>query len=317
LNRTGLSVLLGLLAGFVALVGLSAVYPSVDDLWVENPFWNGLSEFYVETKPTRVAELSELRVPAPGNSTLFIVGPSTGFSAEQADSVGDYLSGGGTVVLADDFGTGNQLLMLLGLETRFDGGLLKDPLFRDGNALMPLIPVNDYGGGLVLNHATVLSVGDGARVTGWTSPYRIVVGVEEAARPALTPLPVAAEIPVGWGRLVVLADSSPFINSMIDRGDNRGLLEELAGGEVYIDEGHSVPSRLTLVKEALTYTYTVFGNLELRYGLAAVLVAGVSMVRLSEEAEQVDEVEALMRVHPEYDRELVERLHRERVRAGR
>ena len=315
MKRTRLSVLLGLLAAFTLLVGVSAVYPSVDDLWVENPFWNGLSEFYRETKPTRLEELTQLGdVPVPGNSTLFMIGPSTEFSPLEVTEVNKYIVRGGTVVLADDFGTGNQLLEGLGLETRFDKGLLNDPIFRDGNALMPLVTLTDSV--MVLNHATVLDLGGDARATAWSSPYAYVISVDEAPRPSMIPQPVIAEVVLGLGRLVLVSDSSPLINSMIDRGGNRGLLDMLARGEVMIDEGHSIPSTLTQIKQVLTYTYTVLGNLEIRYGLALLMVAGVSLIKLGEEAEHVDEVEALMRRHPEYDRRLVERLHRERVKAG-
>ena len=42
--RTRFILLIGLAASVVAIVGLTWVFPSIDDLFVGNPFWNGLSE---------------------------------------------------------------------------------------------------------------------------------------------------------------------------------------------------------------------------------------------------------------------------------
>jgi hypothetical protein len=318
LNKAQLSVLLGAVGAFTLLLGVTAVYPSLDDLWVENPFWNGLSEFYVEVKPLRMGGLSGLQnIMFPGNTTLFIIGPSTDFSQEEAAWIRGYLHRGGTLVLADDFGTSNQLLEGLGVEARFSGGLLKDPLFRDKSALLPITLQTGYDGveNIVFNYATVLTDIDGAEVKAWSSPFSVVEAVGGEPQPEAGSLPLVAELSVGEGKLVMVSDSSPFINSMIQKGDNRLLLRALLTGEAVIDEAHSMPSRLTAVKSQLAKAYTALGSLELRYGFALLMVAGVMAVRLDDGGEPVDEVEAVLGAHPEYDRGLVERLYAERRRA--
>jgi hypothetical protein len=126
---------------------------------------------------------------------------------------------------------------------------------------------------------------------------------------------LVAELGFEGGRLLVVGDSSLFINSMIGRGGNRLLLDAFMRGEAIIDEAHSTPSRLTVVKGLLAKAYTGLGGLELRYSLVVAVVVGVMAFRLDDEVEPVDEVEAVMAAHPEYDRGLVEWLHAERRRA--
>ena len=45
MKKTSLSLILGVLVSIVVLVGVSVVYPVIDDLWVENPYWNGFQHF--------------------------------------------------------------------------------------------------------------------------------------------------------------------------------------------------------------------------------------------------------------------------------
>lgn len=318
MDRVELSLLAGVLCAIGLILGVTAVYPSVDDLWVENPFWNGLSEFYRETRPERLGDLTSLEaLPHPGNTTLFIVGPSTGFTDAEAQQVADYLGRGGTLVLMDDFGTGNQLLSKLGLPPMFHPGLvLKDPLFRDKDSLMPVIVPEGYPGvqRLVLNYAAVLRDVPEASVTARSSPFSYTASTIDEAPGRLEPSPVAAKLGYGEGALLLISDSSIFINSMINRGDNRRLLQAIAQRDTLIDEAHSAPSKLTTVKRALASIYTALGYLELRYGLALITAAGIMATRVKESAEPLDPVEALLRRHPEYDRELVQTLHRERER---
>ena len=99
-------VMVSLGFSLVVLVALTMWMPSVDDLFVENPYWNGLSGFYVECDPIRLDVLSDwgsFLVPAD-NSTLFIIGPDSEFDVFDAEAVSDYLGSGGRVVLMDDFG---------------------------------------------------------------------------------------------------------------------------------------------------------------------------------------------------------------------
>jgi hypothetical protein len=188
---------------------------------------------------------------------------------------------------------------------------LKDPVYREKNCHMPRIHDLDYTGveELVLNYPTVLSDTEGFTVRAYSGVFSYVTGSEKFYN--FTRMPVIAEKVVGEGLLVLVSDSSLFINSMLEYGDNMKLLGALSQGKALIDESHSDASRHTMVKRGIEYLYTALGNLEVRYGVALVVIYMLLKFKV-EYDDPVNEVEAIMMAHPEYDRELVERLAEER-----
>ena len=172
---------------------------------------------------------------------------------------------------------------------------------------------------LVLNYPTVLDDADDVAVLAWSTSFSyLAVSPGPPDEGSVSgPFPVVAEVGVGGGSLVLIADSSLFINSMLDRGDNMAFLMSLVEGEVLLDEAHSIPSRLTVVKAFLVQVYSVLRLTEVRYGLAALSVIAVARVKwvVDEAEEEEDEVEVVLRRHPEWDRGLLEELYEARRRA--
>ena len=68
-----------------------------------NDEWNGLSRVYLDYEPIRVDSYDILE-SFDGASTLFIIGPDKSYTSRDAEYLRDYLSSGGQIVLADDFG---------------------------------------------------------------------------------------------------------------------------------------------------------------------------------------------------------------------
>ncbi len=295
--------MLGLVLVVTAIVFVASVYPVLDDLWVDNPNWNGLSEFYRSVKPIRVKSGGDLLGFDPLNSTLFIVGPSRGFSEENVQGVKSYLLDGGRVVLLDDFGSANELLAGLGLGTRFNGSLLRDVVFFDPVPEFPrLLNFTLYGvGEVVFDYGTVLDLGERAQVLVRSSPLSYLQNGEVINSGEF---PVVARISYGDGVLVLVSDSSVWLNSMIDRADNRELLNHIYRGSVLIDVGHSYPTQLLAFKWWLQDVYAFVDVAEIRYGLALLMVIVVFRVKLRDEAEvEVDEVEELLNEYPEWSKE--------------
>ena len=295
--------LVGLVLLVAAVVVVASLYPVLDDLWVENPGWNGLSEFYRCVDPVRVRDAGVLVGFDPLNSTLFIVGPSRGFAVDDVEAVRGYLLDGGRVVLLDDFGSGNELLEGVGLQSRFSGLLLRDGVFFNPVPEFPrLLNFSVFGvEEVLLNYGSVLSLGDGAHVLVRSSPLSYVedgAGVEPGARP------VVARIRYGGGVLVLVSDSSVWLNSMIGRADNRVLLEGVTRGVALIDVGHSVPTRLLAFKWWLGDVYGLLSVAEARYGVALLMVLAVFRLKLGlGDPVEVDMVEEILVRHPDWSRE--------------
>jgi len=299
-------VYFGLVLLVVGVVVVGGFYPAVDDLWVENPGWNGLSTFYHVVDPVRVRDLEELAGFGPLNCTLFMVGPSRGFSVGDVEAVSAFLEDGGRVVLLDDFGSGNELLDGLGLGTRFDGGLLRDGVFFDPVPEFPRLLNYSYGVSeeLVLNYGSVLEVGPGARVLISSTPLSYVNGSMGVVG---GPFPVMVRVGVGEGVLFLVSDSSLWLNSMIMRGDNRALLDDVLVGVALVDVGHSYPTRLLAFQWMLEDVYGILALAEVRYLVGVLLVLLVSRLRFEEDSESVpDFVGEILNQHPEWSKEQLE-----------
>lgn len=325
--RTRFIILIGLAASVVAVVGLTWFYPSVDDLFVGNPFWNGLSEMSVAVQPVRVGNLTQLGgvVKDASNSTVLFLGPSKPFRASEVKIVDSYLSKGGTVVLADDFGSGNELLEGLGLGARFSGLLLQDPLFKDRTSVMPIAynftsrvaAMNVTS--VELNYPTVLTGVSSANVLVWSTYFSYISAnvTQPSDSSTYGPFPLIASLKVGEGTVVLISDSSMFINGMYGLGDNAALLRGLVRGTVVIDESHSIPSLLTIIKEAFVAIYAFLSLTEIKYGLVALgVVVGFKVKWDKPSVDREDEVAATLRRHPEWDRGLVENIDELRRKRG-
>jgi len=310
-----------------AIIGLTFAFPSLDDLWLENPFWNGLSKVYSRMEPARLKHLRSLSsvMVDPSNTTILLLGPSKPFAPEEIENVKVFLSSGGSIVLADEFGTGNSLLEGLGLDVRFSKLLLIDLLFKDRNSQMPrilFVGTSVFTGGveeLILNYPTALTNTESIRVLAWSSPYSYLA--TDTSPPdedsVYEPLPVVAVVTYGKGVLILISDSSLFINSMLDRGDNLVLLSGVTRGRVFLDEAHSIPSRLAVVKAFIVSAYSFMRMTEIRYGFAVLMIFTIVKVKwvVGEAEEEEDEVESVLHWHPEWNRELLEELHEGRRRA--
>lgn len=311
--RTRTVILLSLSILIITSISLGMLVQPIDDLWVETPFWNGLSEVQSIIKPLRLNGLDNLQI-LPDNSTILMLGPSQTYSKTEITSIRSYLQEGGRVVLADDFGTGNTLLEGLELSPRFSGQLLQDNLFKE-KKMMPHIllienttETNDVKD-LVLNYATTLTNLNKNEGLAYASYFSEVANSTKNG-----PFPIFARVEVGKGTLYLISDSSIFINGMLNRGNNSILLKNLLKGVVAIDEAHSTPSRLTTFRDSLTATYTLLNHPEVKYSIALIIIVGVFKVAWEDRDEQPDEVEETLKRHPEWSRRELEELEKARKR---
>ena len=162
----------------VILLGLSAVvwfYPPTGDFRVDNPFWNGISTLRDQTQATSLSSLSNL--PSTGEGTALIIVPYEPFSEAELIQLHSYVSSGGTLVLLDDYGFGNQVLGRLGLDAQFSGQPLLDPLFDYRNKWLPKItefaetPLSANVSSIVFNHATSLNGTSDMTVVAYSSSF--------------------------------------------------------------------------------------------------------------------------------------------------
>ena len=315
------SVVLGVLIAILAV--LAAIYysPPTDDFDPGNPFWNGLSQASEKLSLVEVSDLRLIQYESPANSALLIVGPSKPFTPEEVESIREFLRQGGLLIIADEFGSANELLETLGVGVRLNGSVVFDPLFKERSGRLPrvfdLAPelVENGTESLVLNYATVVE-GTGFRPLARSSSFSFldldVDGEWDAGEPR-GPFVVAAELTYLGGKIVVISDSSILINSMLRLGDNLEFTRAILGERTpLLDASHWAPSRFALAKGLLTQVVAYLHAPEARYGLLMLTLAYVSRLRLPSRvgrpAEARENLEEVLKAHPEWERDVIERL---------
>ena len=238
-------------------------FPSDEDFRTENPFWNGTKDISSVIPASPVKSLSEL--PISPQEVTFILIPYLNFTLAELEELNNFVTRGGTLVLADDYGYGNQILEHLGLKARFSGQPLLDPLINYKNKWFPQVshlkssPVTLNSERLVFNHATCLTDVETADALALSSSFSFLDlnGNQTWEEDEPTgPLPVISQHNLGSGQIILIADPSLFINSMQTMESNYNFIQNIAAittSKLLIDQSHLPPSNLHQTKNLLTY----------------------------------------------------------------
>ncbi len=330
------ALVLGLEAFLFIVVLFGSVYASVDDFRFMNPFWNGYSRLNSLLSPSTVQDLTGLgEIMTPVESVLFVIGPSQNFMDEEVLGVKWFLENGGVLLVADDFGSANDLLAGLDMSTHISDFMMLDTLYRLENSKFSRIvtfsfsPITNNVSALSFNYPTVLANLDlEVDILAYSSPFSYLDldmnGSPDEGEPT-GPFPVIIEVKQGEGILVILSDSSIFINSMLEKDDNTAFLLNLVGErDVYVDISHWEPSLFTQFKLLLNQIYFSFSKiyfftsgLEVKYtllSLVSVVIFRVRWRRNRIEVEDDDELEEMVKAHPDWNRETLIKLNNLRAK---
>jgi hypothetical protein len=275
----------------VALVIILAItvwfFPSNDDFQAENPFWNGTREMSSDFSISPLATLADLP-SLPSDSTIILV-PYLDFNPDELEGLYNFVTQGGTLVLADDYGYGNRVLEHMELEIRFSGETILDPLFCYKNKWLPRISsftpssLTSDTDSLILNHATCLINAESEDVLARSSSFSFLDlnanEVRDEAEPT-GPLPVISRHNLSNGQLILISDPSLFINSMDTIEGNYALVQNIAAtttSRLLIDQSHLPPSNLDRTKSLLAATRSFLSNPAGALGLSVVVLTIVLM----------------------------------------
>lgn len=252
-----------------------------------NTGWNGTSQFFSDLDRHRTAEISDpTQLSAFANdAVLLIIAPYREPTGQEIDAYTAFIERGNTLILIDDFGTGNAILKKLSSRIAILPGNLSsldreyaDPysivVYRSGND--PLVRDSPP---LLLNRAAPLSGGDPLMKTSVLSWIDSNGDGRINSQEVLGSFPVLALETRGEGRLVVLSDPSIFINAMQDPGEkwgNRQLIQRFTGqqGPLLIDQMNSRTRDAGGLGEILHVIKTTLLIEVLVCGILVLLVAG-------------------------------------------
>lgn len=207
--------------------------------------WNGTSVFFDSLDSrgtTAVGDLALLQ--GRRNATLLVIAPGREPTAEEGRAFRDFVTAGNTLVIADDFGSGNELLKAIGASARLNRGDLSS-LGREFEISSAPIGLPVEGRPLVAGLSKIVfnhpvSVSGGSPVI--NSTYLSWIDEDRNRRPTVSEpmgrFTLATAESVGDGRVVVIGDASLFINAMqrLPECDNGLLLERLTAGETLVDQ---------------------------------------------------------------------------------
>ncbi|WP_311173100.1 DUF4350 domain-containing protein [Halobellus ordinarius] len=243
----------GLLLALLLGVGVGAS-TSAQPYGTFNPEWDGASGVRAVatdtgTETTVAYSTTEYADVDPGDSIAIVVSPETAYTDAEAARVASFVREGGTLVVAEDFRPhSNALLDRIGASARVNATPLRDERHNYRAGALPVAtrtttdPYTEGVDQLTLNYpGTVRPNGSAALVRSSNFSYRDRNGNGELdGNETLRSYPVVTAEPVGAGTVVVLSDPSVFINSMLDRPDNRAFATALLGPHetVLLDYSH-------------------------------------------------------------------------------
>jgi len=257
-------------------------YPSHEDFMRSNPYWNGLKDFSRRTHADMVTSLGKVE---PDTERVFITIPYLRYNDNDLQKVADFVQGGGTLLVMDDYGYGSQVLKALGLGITFDGKPMLDPYLCYKNERLPIVTdlapdmLNAGVKSLILNHATALTVTGPVQILARSSDSAYIDQNENSSwdeGEPRGPFVVAAKAALGQGTVIAVADPSVLINSMVDRADNEAFVAKLIAiaGEnpkIYVDTAHLPKKPLDHAKD---FWETAKERMSNPYGLV-LLIGGI------------------------------------------
>ena len=245
----------------IMLIIAAWFFPLNEDFRIENPLWNGAKDITASYPARPLDSLSGLPT-APQGTTLILI-PYVNFTPIELEQINRFVTDGGRLVIADDYGQGNQLLEHLGLKARFTGQTLLDPLINCQNEKLPRIIHLDKNNiltanteSLAFNHATCLENVTETNLLASSSSFSFLDlnsnGIWEETEPT-GPLPVISRHSLGQGQVILISDPSLLINGMEAKEDNANFIQNMATTTtcLYIDQSHLPPSELHQTKHLL------------------------------------------------------------------
>jgi len=206
-----------------------------------NTGWDGTSKFaklaYEEGKTVvPVFEPFDMARIGEKNGVLLIIGPNVSFTGAEVEQVRAFLMRGNTVFIADDFGTGDELLKSLKVPVRISRHPLRDFFYAKDDRLVVSVRIDDpilarNVSEIVTNEPAGIIPSKGGAV--YASKVA-VVGPNQGMYPLM------AEVEYGRGRIVVLSDPDVLANMQFRENEAflRNLIEYLGGKTFYFDEAH-------------------------------------------------------------------------------
>lgn len=237
-KRVIIALLLLLIAGLI----VTAQFATTGDEYSRyNINWNGTSDFFgLAADEQYVYSYDDLR-SAESGSTLLIIAPGTGFAG-----LADYLYQGNTVIIADQSENANIFLEQIGSTIRVHNAQIRSTSmeYKDMGIFRGTVEGDLFGSNvttLTFDYPGYLTGGDVIAATSHLSWIDTNANNIPDSNESLKVYSLIASENIGNGRVIVIADPSVFINSMLVRThtENMQVINALLEEDLIIDQTNS------------------------------------------------------------------------------
>ena len=277
------SIVVSIIVAALLFASLVTLAPDSTAFSVNNYGWNGMQQvsakysFHEINSPSAAASASN-------RSVLLEVSPATPFSNSEIETVRAFLGGGGTLVVADSSTVANSLLEGVGSKITVAGDSVRDPVYNWKQGPLPVAIVSGSGrdplvygvSGLDLSNASSLVVtqANGPIVIAESSPESQALNSSSGTLISRGPFVVGALEYLGGGKVVVLGDSTFFLNSVWTRADNQVFINNLlSNSTVYLDTSNWPINSGTSVKAGIASLYSLLLSYRYLSALGFIAVA--------------------------------------------
>lgn len=241
----------------VALSVLVAASTTTSAFGLYNAAWDGASDLRetadsVGTDADVVLNTTTYETTTPNQTVAIVLSPDERYTPQQQARLTAFVKAGGTLLVAEDFGPqGNALLRGLGIESRFDGHLLRDERHHYRSPALPIAtnvtttPLTEDVDHLTLNYGTAIrnDTTGNATVLVRSSEFAYLDRNRNEmldANETLRERPVVVRESLGNGTVIVASDPSMFINVMLERPGNQAFVRNLLANHerVLLDYSH-------------------------------------------------------------------------------
>lgn len=224
------------LYALIASIGLAlmiAASTSGAAFGVYNLEWDGTSDFREladqHTESEVVLDTTRYTETDANQTVAVVLAPTERYGPNDTQRLRQFVEAGGTLLVADDFGThGNTLVRDVGATAQFERTPLRDERHYYRAPSLPVatqVTDSRYTESveqLTLNRATAIEPGNASVIVS-TSPFAYLDRNETgnlSATDELGPYPVVTTESVSVGQVIAVSDPSLFINSMLTEPDN-------------------------------------------------------------------------------------------------
>lgn len=232
----------------VLLLAILRFSQNTDDFSTYNTEWNGgklikneLSQNHTFVSMPATNDLSKYD---PEGTAFIILRPEGDISRKDIEIIRKFITDGGLLIVADDFGSGNDILNNVTTQIAFSNMLLLDDVNFWKNITFPVVSAPAINvSNITMNFPASLIIKDNSvqilassSTFSWLSTGNITRGTGGS-------YPVIASTISGNGTIIAISDPSIFINSMLRINDNEQLLGKLVKNRniIIFDEKMRMP----------------------------------------------------------------------------